>query len=73
MCRRRTLVAIGTHDLDTLQPPFRYEAKPPKDIKFIPLNKEKAYTAEQLMTVYDVRVASAKDDTIVMKNDVPVR
>ena len=23
VCRRRTLVAIGTHDLDTLTPPFR--------------------------------------------------
>ena len=25
-CRRRTLVAIGTHDLDTLVGPFSYEA-----------------------------------------------
>lgn len=24
--RKRTLVAIGTHDLDTLQGPFTYEA-----------------------------------------------
>ncbi|KAJ6539475.1 hypothetical protein B0H19DRAFT_961594 [Mycena capillaripes] len=53
ICRRRQLVAIGTHDLDTLQPPFRYEARAPKDIKFIPLNKNKAYTAEELMTVYE--------------------
>ncbi|KAG6830833.1 hypothetical protein H0H92_014485 [Tricholoma furcatifolium] len=53
IARRRQLVAIGTHDLDTLKPPFRYEARPPKDIKFIPLNKDKAYTAEELMTVYE--------------------
>ncbi|KAJ6598928.1 hypothetical protein DFH09DRAFT_1129593 [Mycena vulgaris] len=53
ICRRRQLVAIGTHDLDTLQAPFRYEARPPKDIKFIPLGKDKAYTAEELMTVYE--------------------
>ncbi|KAJ7276528.1 hypothetical protein B0H12DRAFT_1041622 [Mycena haematopus] len=53
ICRRRQLVAIGTHDLDTLQPPFRYEARAPKDIKFIPLSKKKAYTAEELMTVYE--------------------
>ncbi|KAL9263670.1 Phenylalanine--tRNA ligase beta subunit, cytoplasmic-like protein, partial [Drosera capensis] len=26
ICRRRTLVAIGTHDLDTLEGPFTYEA-----------------------------------------------
>lgn len=25
LCRKRTLVAIGTHDLDTLTPPFTYE------------------------------------------------
>ncbi|KAF5363652.1 hypothetical protein D9756_000490 [Leucocoprinus leucothites] len=53
ICRRRQLVSIGTHDLDTLTPPFRYEARPPQDIKFIPLNKDKAYTAEELMTVYE--------------------
>ncbi len=33
ICRRRTLVAIGTHDLDTIEGPFSYEALPPKDIK----------------------------------------
>ncbi|KAF8914027.1 phenylalanyl-tRNA synthetase subunit beta [Gymnopilus junonius] len=53
ICRRRQLVAIGTHDLDTLSPPFRYEAKPPKDIKFAPLGKDKVYTAEELMTLYE--------------------
>ncbi|KAI5123442.1 hypothetical protein M0805_006147 [Coniferiporia weirii] len=53
LCRRRQLVAIGTHDLDTLVPPFRYEARPPRDIKFVPLNKDKEYTAEELMTVYE--------------------
>lgn len=37
ICRRRTLVAIGTHDLDTLQGPFVYDALPPKDISFVPL------------------------------------
>ncbi|KAJ7765004.1 hypothetical protein DFH07DRAFT_1015589 [Mycena maculata] len=53
ICRRRQLVAIGTHDLDTLQAPFRYEARSPKDIKFKPLGKDKEYTAEELMTVYE--------------------
>lgn len=53
LCRRRQLVAIGTHDLDTLKPPFRYEARPPQKIKFVPLNKDKEYTAEELMTVYE--------------------
>jgi phenylalanyl-tRNA synthetase beta chain len=35
ICRRRTLVAIGTHDLDTIEGPFSYEALPPKDIKVL--------------------------------------
>lgn len=58
ICRRRQLVAIGTHDLDTLTTPFTYEARPPKNIKFIPLGKDKAYTAEELMTVYEVSFTS---------------
>eukprot|EP00163_Fabomonas_tropica_P008784 TRINITY_DN1853_c0_g1_i1.p1 TRINITY_DN1853_c0_g1~~TRINITY_DN1853_c0_g1_i1.p1 ORF type:complete len:562 (+),score=209.29 TRINITY_DN1853_c0_g1_i1:288-1973(+) len=52
ICRRRTLVAIGTHDLDTIEGPFSYEALAPKDIKFKPLFKEQEYTAEELMEVY---------------------
>jgi phenylalanyl-tRNA synthetase beta chain len=34
---KRTLVAIGTHDLDTIKGPFVYDAKAPADIKFKPL------------------------------------
>lgn len=48
-------MAIGTHDLDTIQGPFRYVAEKPADIKFIPLNKDKAYTAEEQMELYSVR------------------
>lgn len=51
ICRRRTLVAIGTHDLDTLQPPFTYEALPPKDIKFRPLNMEEEMDANRMFEV----------------------
>lgn len=54
ICRRRQLVSMGTHDLDTLKQPFRYEARPPKDIKFVPLGKDKSYNAVELMTVYEV-------------------
>lgn len=52
ICRKRALVAIGTHDLDTLQGPFTYDAKSPKDIRFIPLNQTKAMDAEELMNFY---------------------
>lgn len=53
MCRRRTLVAIGTHDLDTLSPPFTYEALPPKEIKFAPLNQTEAVTADVMMANFE--------------------
>lgn len=39
LARRRTLVSMGTHDLSTIQGPFAYEALPPKDIVFAPLNR----------------------------------
>lgn len=54
--RKRALVAIGTHDLDTLSGPFTYTAKRPSDIKFKPLNKTKEYTACELMNIYKVNV-----------------
>jgi phenylalanyl-tRNA synthetase beta chain len=42
VCRKRSYVAIGTHDLDTLQGPFRYRALPPEEIKFVPLTEDDA-------------------------------
>ncbi|KAJ3076029.1 hypothetical protein HDU98_005978 [Podochytrium sp. JEL0797] len=53
VCRRRTLVAIGTHDLDTIEGPFTYEALAPKDIQFTPLNQTQSMNAEELMTFYE--------------------
>ena len=52
LARNRTLVAIGTHDLDTVKGPFTYEALPPKEIKFIPLNQKKEMSAVELMELY---------------------
>lgn len=54
LARQRTLVSIGTHDLDTIRGPFTYEALPPKDIKFIPLNQTQEMDGEELMTFYEV-------------------
>jgi phenylalanyl-tRNA synthetase beta chain len=53
LCRQRTLVAIGTHDLATLSPPFRYRALPPKEIKFQPLSQGKEWVADELMEFYE--------------------
>lgn len=52
ICRKRSLVAIGTHDLDTIRGPFRYRALAPEDIAFVPLNQTKRMTAVQLMDFY---------------------
>jgi phenylalanyl-tRNA synthetase beta chain len=46
-------VAIGTHDLDTLQGPFTYEALPPKDISFVPLNQTANMNGQALMEFYE--------------------
>ncbi|EQL00564.1 hypothetical protein G6O67_002286 [Ophiocordyceps sinensis] len=53
LARNRTLVSMGTHDLDTVQGPFTYEALPPRDIKFTPLNQTREMNAEELMTFYE--------------------
>lgn len=52
ICRKRTLVAIGTHDLDTIQGPFTYEARRPADISFVPLNQTKKMNGQELMEFY---------------------
>ena len=52
LARKRSLVAIGTHDLDKIQGPFKYVAQPPREIKFVPLNQVKEYTAVELMDLY---------------------
>lgn len=53
ICRKRTLVAIGTHDLDKLRGPFTYEGRAPHDISFVPLSKQEEYNGEQLMQLYE--------------------
>jgi phenylalanyl-tRNA synthetase beta chain len=52
ICRRRTLVSMGTHDLDTIQGPCVYKALPPKEIKFAPLNQKKVMNGQELMEFY---------------------
>ncbi|CAL8576363.1 phenylalanine--tRNA ligase subunit beta [Xanthoria parietina] len=52
LARQRSLVAIGTHDLDTIEGPFTYEALPPEDIDFVPLNQSRSMTAVELMDFY---------------------
>ncbi|KAI9758360.1 MAG: hypothetical protein M4579_003099 [Chaenotheca gracillima] len=53
LARQRSLVAIGTHDLDTIQGPFTYEALPPEQISFVPLNQTKKMNGAELMSFYE--------------------
>lgn len=57
IARKRTLVAIGTHDLDTIEGPFTYDALPPDQIKFQALNTDKEQTAVELMDFYSVSLS----------------
>ena len=52
IARRRTLVAIGTHDLDSIVAPFTYEALAPASFEFVPLSQTKAFRADELMDFY---------------------
>ena len=53
LARQRTLVSIGTHDLDTIEGPFSYEALPPDQIEFAPLNETTVMKAPQMMQHFD--------------------
>jgi phenylalanyl-tRNA synthetase beta chain len=50
VCRGRSLVSMGTHDLDTVKGPFTYKALSPEEIKFVPLKQTVEMTGSQLMT-----------------------
>ncbi|KAJ5122085.1 Phenylalanine--tRNA ligase beta subunit [Penicillium atrosanguineum] len=60
LARQRTLVSIGTHDLDKVKGPFTYEAQAPKDIKFTPLNQTQEMNGEELMNFYDKHLQLSK-------------
>lgn len=52
ICRKRTLVSIGTHDLDTVSGPFTYTALSPDQIRFRALNQTTEMSAIQLFQLY---------------------
>mmetsp|Transcript_14433 Transcript_14433/g.31286 ORF Transcript_14433/g.31286 Transcript_14433/m.31286 type:complete len:647 (-) Transcript_14433:90-2030(-) len=60
LCRNRTLVAVGTHDLDEVKGPFTYDARSPKDIQFVPLthtDEGREFDGASLMEHYETEVA----------------
>ena len=52
LCRRRTLVAIGTHDLDLVEGAITYSAVEPEKIQFIPLKQQVSMNGHELMEFY---------------------
>ena len=52
LCRRRTLVAMGTHDLDLIQGDIRYDAVDPASLNFVPLKQSVSMNGHELMEFY---------------------
>ena len=53
LCRRRTLVAIGTHDLDKLTgTTVHYSARKPDVINFVPLKQSVSMNGHELLDFY---------------------
>ncbi|XP_026809319.1 phenylalanine--tRNA ligase beta subunit-like [Rhopalosiphum maidis] len=70
ICRKRSLVAIGTHDLDTIQGPFTYDALPPEDIKFKALNQTEVHSAAKLMDIYSTHAQLKQYLSIIKDSSV---
>lgn len=54
ICRKRSYVAIGTHDLDAIEGPFRYACVRPTDIRFVPLTESgtREFNGKELLDFY---------------------
>lgn len=53
ICRNRSLVAIGTHDLAKMKgTTVRYQGRKPENIKFRPLNQQKEMAGPELLEFY---------------------
>ncbi|EGR27777.1 phenylalanyl-tRNA synthetase beta chain, putative [Ichthyophthirius multifiliis] len=70
LCRRRRLASMGTHDLDTIKGPFIYDAKTPKSISFVPLDKTEEMDGEKLMEFYDKDIHLKEFLPIIRDSDV---
>ena len=59
LCRQRTLVAIGTHDMDTIEGPYVYDARPGAEIEFVPLTpSDRSFNAKDLLEFYETDVSA---------------
>ena len=51
--RKRNKLAIGVHDLDMIEPPFRYTAVRPNEASFIPLNKTEEMDLKEILRSHE--------------------
>jgi len=51
--RKRSKIAIGVHDLDMVEPPFRYTAVRPDEASFIPLNRTERMDLKEILNSHD--------------------
>ena len=51
ICRGRSLVSMGTHDLDSEKGPFYYRALKPEEIKFRMLNRTEETSGTEILSV----------------------
>jgi phenylalanyl-tRNA synthetase beta chain len=62
--RKRKKVAIGIHDVSPLVPPFRYRAVHPKEVEFVPLQKQGDWDLERILRYHE----KGKDYAWVLDN-----
>ncbi|KAI3431573.1 hypothetical protein D9Q98_004623 [Chlorella vulgaris] len=70
LCRQRTLVAVGTHDLAKIRAPFTYEALPPEDIRFVPLKQTREFNARELLQHYLANDQKLKKFVPIIQNSL---
>eukprot|EP00835_Amoeboradix_gromovi_P003345 NODE_217_length_14216_cov_0.430545.p3 type:complete len:489 gc:universal NODE_217_length_14216_cov_0.430545:5887-4421(-) len=69
VCRRRTLVAIGVHDLEKVGNKVYYSCKKPTDIKFVPLNQSTTLHGDQVEEYYKNDKHFSKYVPLLTKNE----
>ncbi len=68
ICRGRSLVSMGTHDLDTVSGPFKYVGLKPESFKFVPLNKTEECNGHELLEIL-ANDAKLKHYVHLLKNE----
>ena len=55
--RDRKKASIGVHNLDAVEPPFAYTTSAPNDVKFVPLDKTRQMTLQEILEKHEKGIA----------------